>query len=148
MAKNQVAREQAQPQTIKSSQFKHVEYIDVDNDGVLEEVAVVKRTADGTIHYIDIAPLDQIDKARLKRIVSSQHADKYELWELLAQSKLENGMNALDFFHSSLIKVKRGAGTTSTQFGGGLAQAANIDLKMPGAEFSDPTAAVPSATSA
>lgn len=128
-------------QTVK---LNHVEYIDVDGDGVLEEVAVVKRSDDGTVHYINIAPLDPIDKARLKRIVTSQHADKYPLWELLAQSKLENGMNALDFFHSNLIKVKRGTGTTSTQFGGGLATAGKLESKMPGAEFSNPTSAIPS----
>jgi len=128
-------------QTVK---LNHVEYIDVDGDGVLEEVAVVKRSEDGTVHYINIAPLDPIDKARLKRIVTSQHADKYPLWELLAQSKLENGMNALDFFHSNLIKVKRGSGTTSTQFGGGLAQAGKLESKMPGAEFSNPASAIPS----
>jgi len=127
-------------QTVK---LHHIEYIDVDNDGILEEIAVVKRSEDGTIHYINIAPLDPIDKARLKRIVTSQHADKYPLWELLSQSKLENGMNALDFFHSNLIKVKRGTGTTSTQFGGGLATTTKkLDLKMPGEQFSDPTSAV------
>lgn len=125
------------------AKLNHVEYVDVNNDGVLEEIAVVKRAEDGTLHYIDIAPLDSIDKARLKRIVTSQHADKYPLWELLAQSKLENGMNALDFFHSNLIKVKRGTGTTSTQFGGGLASAGKLEAKMPGTEFSNPAEAIP-----
>lgn len=127
----------------QTSKLNHVEYIDVNNDGVLEEIAVVKRTKDGTLHYIDIAPLDRIDKARLKRIVTSQHSDKYELWELLAQSKLENGMNALDFFHSNLIKVKRGVGSVSTQFGGGLASAPVMDQVMPGSEFSNPAEAIP-----
>jgi hypothetical protein len=120
----------------------HIEYIDVDGDGVKEEIAIVKRSTDGTIHYINIAPLDPIDKARLKRIVTSQHADKYPLWELLAQTKLENGMNALDFFHSNLIKVKRGTGTTSTQFGGGLATAPQINQNMPGSEFTNPAEAI------
>lgn len=124
--------------------MNHIEYIDVNDDGVLEEVAVVKRSEDGTIHYIDVAPLHKIEKARLKRIVTSQHADKYPLWELLAQSKLENGMNALDFFHSNLIKVKRGTGTTSTQFGGGLASAGVLAGGMPGVQFSDPASAIPS----
>jgi hypothetical protein len=140
---NQITTNIRPPAPAKSSKLNHVEYVDVDNDGVLEEIAVVKRAEDGTLHYIDIAPLDMIDKARLKRIVTSQHADKYPLWELLAQSKLENGMNALDFFHSSLIKVKRGTGTTSTQFGGGLASAGTLDNKMPGSEFSNPHEAIP-----
>ncbi len=125
--------------------LNHIEYVDVNNDGILEEIAVVKRNPeDGTIHYIDVAPLDPIDKARLKRIVTSQHADKYELWELMSQTKLENGMNALDFFHTNLVKVKRGNQTTSTQFGGSLATAkVTSQVAMPGSEFSDPTAAVP-----
>jgi hypothetical protein len=117
--------------------LNHIEYIDVNGDGILEEVAVVKREEDtGTIHYVDIAPLDLIDKARLKRIVTSQHADKYPLWELMSQTKLENGMNALDFFHLNLVKVKRGAGTTSTQFGGGLTATKALPAQgMPGTEF-------------
>jgi len=141
--KNQLStRQAAAPKAAPT--LNHIEYVDVNNDGVLEEIAVVKRAEDGTLHYIDIAPLDVIDKARLKRIVTSQHADKYPLWELLAQSKLENGMNALDFFHSNLIKVKRGTGTTSTQFGGGLAAASiSKDTKMPGMEFSNPAEAIP-----
>lgn len=124
--------------------LNHIEYVDVNKDGILEEIAVVKRDAvSGTIHYIDIAPLDPIDKARLKRIVTSQHADKYELWELMSQTKLENGMNALDFFHSNLIKVLRGKDTVSTQFGGSLASAKVVpQVAMPGAEFSDPASAV------
>jgi len=141
--KNQLSTRQAAPKAAPASTLNHIEYVDVNNDGVLEEIAVVKRAEDGTLHYIDIAPLDVIDKARLKRIVTSQHADKYPLWELLAQSKLENGMNALDFFHSNLIKVKRGTGTTSTQFGGGLASAGTIEAKMPGMEFSNPAEAIP-----
>lgn len=139
-----MANQQLSTNVAQQVKLNHIEYIDVDGDGILEEVAVVKRSEDGTVHYIDIAPLHAIEKARLKRIVTSQHADKYPLWELLAQSKLENGMNALDFFHTNLIKVKRGTGTTSTQFGGGLAQAAKlVNTGMPGVEFSDPASAIP-----
>lgn len=118
------------------AKLHHIEYVDVNGDGVLEEIAVLKRAEDGTIHYIDIAPLDPIDKARLKRIVTSQHADKYELWELMDQTRLENGLNALDFFHLNLVKIKRGTGTTSTQFGGGLGSAKTLPIQgMPGTEF-------------
>lgn len=129
----------------KPSKLHHVEYIDVNDDGILEEVAIVKREANGTIHYIDIAPLHPIEKARLKNIVTSQHADKYPLWELMAQTKLENGMDALSFFHQSLIKVKRAPGSITTQYGGGLAniKAQSLDIKQPEGGYSDPSSAVP-----
>jgi hypothetical protein len=48
----------------------------------------------------------------------SVHADKYPLWELLSQGKLNNGVNPLDFFHMNYVKVKRPRGAV---LGGGLA---------------------------
>lgn len=124
------------------SKYKHIEYIDVNDDGVKEEVAVVKRWEDGTISYIDIAPLDPIDKGRLKKIITGTHADKYELWELLNQARLTNGMNALDFFHSNFMKVKRTAGSNNTSLGGGLNTVkASGGETMIGSEYTNPAEA-------
>lgn len=124
----------------KKSSLNHVEYIDVNDDGILEEIAVVKRWKDGSLSYIDVATLGNIDKARLKKIVSSQHSDKYDLWELMSQATLSNGMNALDFFHSNLVRVKRAEGSTSTSLGNGLKNTRLMhveDGKMIGSEFVD-----------
>lgn len=94
----------------KATKISHVFLVDIDDSGLLKEVAVVKEDSDGTMYYIDIDSLHAIDKARLKKIVTSIHADKYPLWELLSQARLSNGMNALDFFHFNCVKVKRPKG--------------------------------------
>jgi len=125
----------------KSTDLKHVFLIDWNDDGLLKEVAVVMETQDGTLFGIEVDKLHPIDKARLKKVISSVHADKYPLWELLSQGRLNNGMNALDFFHNNYVKVKRPKGAV---IGGGLASV-EMDLddgKLIGSAFSDPRGAV------
>lgn len=130
---------------LKPTGLNHVYYYDQLGDGRLREIAVVKqeKNQDGTVrslHYIDVALLDNIDKGRLKAIVTNRHADKYELWDLMSQSTLSNGKNALDYFHQ-LTKVEHGAGAVNTGFGGGLAGIAAQSEGIVGSEFSDPTSA-------
>lgn len=140
-------------QKIPLSGVQHVFLIDWDDNGIQKEIAVVMETPDGTIYGIDVASLHGIDRKRLQRFVTSIHADKYPLWELLSQGKLDNGMNALDFFHANYVKRKmpRGAisggvfGSLGTSIAAGLAaQGGHIqDETMIGAGFSDPASAVP-----
>lgn len=94
-----------------SGKLHHVEMLDIDESGILTEVCIVKKDEEGNIFYINNETLHPIDKARLKKIVTSQHADKYPLWELLSQARLSNGMNALDYFHYNFVKVKRAPGS-------------------------------------
>lgn len=101
--------------------FKHVYLVDINDDGQLREVAVLKEDpASGSLIYIDIVLLDNVDKGRLKKIVMSVHADKYQLWELMAQERLPNGYNALDYFHQ-MVRIKNAPGYVNTSMGGGLA---------------------------
>lgn len=102
----------------RKTDLMHVWLIDWNDDGILKEIAVVSETPDGTIYGIEVDKLHPIDKARLKRFLVSVHSDKYPLWELLSQGKLNNGTNALDFFHMNYVKVKRPRGAV---LGGGLA---------------------------
>ena len=130
---------------LKPTSLNHIYYFDMLGDGRFREVAVVKvdKNENGTtrsVYYIDIALLDTVDKGRLKSIVTNRHADKYELWDLLSQSTLSNGKNALDYFHQ-LTKVEHGAGAVNTGFSGGLAGVAVQDAQVVGSEFSDPTSA-------
>ena len=118
----------------------HIFLCDIDDSGLLKEIMLVKKFKDGSIYYIEIDPLHSIDKGRIKKIVSSQHADKYEAWELLSQSKLSNGMNALDFFHSNNVKVKRPKGARANTGGLESVQAYGSD-KMIGSEFTNPAEA-------
>lgn len=125
---------------IQSTSLPHVFLCDVDDSGLLKEILLVKRFRDGSIYYVEIDTLHQIDKGRIKKIVTSQHADKYECWELLSQSKLSNGMNALDFFHSNNVRVKRPKGARAST-GGLETVAAYSSDSMIGADFSNPAEA-------
>jgi hypothetical protein len=124
----------AKIQKIALEGVQHVYLIDWDDNGIQKEIAVVMETPDGTIYGIDVANLHTLDRKRLQRFVTSIHADKYPLWELLSQGKLDNGMNALDFFHANYVKRKmpRGAisggtfGSLSTAISAGLAAQAAL----------------------
>ena len=115
----------------------HIFLCDIDDSGLLKEIMVVKKFKDGSIYYVEVDPLHSIDKGRIKKIVSSQHADKYECWELLSQARLSNGMNALDFFHSNNVRVKRPRGARANT--GGLETIASYgDDKVIGSDFANP----------
>lgn len=118
----------------KPTAIQHIFLVDVADSGLYKEVAIVKEEEDGTIYYIDVDSLHKVDKARLKKIVTSVHANKYPLWELMSQSRLSNGMNALDFFHYNCVKVKRPKGARSAT--GSLANFSGaISDQMVGTEF-------------
>lgn len=120
-----------------NSKLPHIYLCDVDDSGLLKEIMLVKKFDDGSIYYVEIDTLHNIDKGRIKKIVSSQHADKYECWELLAMSRLSNGMNALDFFHTNNVKVKRPKGARASSSGLDSVQAYGSD-KMVGSDFTNP----------
>jgi hypothetical protein len=126
---------------LTATSLPHIFLCDVDDSGLLKEIMVVKKFKDGSLYYIEIESLHSIDKGRIKKIVTSQHADKYEAWELLSQARLSNGMNALDFFHSNNVKAKRPKGARAVT-GGGLdsVQAYGSD-KMVGSDFTNPAEA-------
>jgi hypothetical protein len=130
---------------LRPTGMNHIYNFDVLGDGRFREVAVVKmvKAQDGSVrsvYYIDVMLLDNIDKGRIKGIITNRHADKYELWDLMSQSTLNNGKNALDYFHQ-LTRVEHGKGAINTGFGGGLANARIEGSSMVGSEFSDPTSA-------
>ena len=127
---------------LRPTSMNHIFFFDVEGDGRLREVAVVKaaKTQTGSVqsvYYIDIALLDNVDKGRLKGLVTGQHADKYELWDLMAQGTLNNGKNALDYFHQ-LVRTVHGPGATNTSLGGGLSGVKIEGTAIVGSEFSDP----------
>ncbi|MNC03130.1 hypothetical protein D3C75_505270 [compost metagenome] len=87
------------------SAYPHVEWIDLYNNGQLHEVAVVKRDHIGNIYFIALRDLDIVDKRRIAGILSNRNAASVELYELLSQITLGNGVNALEYFHQ-LVKVR------------------------------------------
>lgn len=126
---------------MRPTNLNHVYLVDWNDDGILREIAVVMiDPRDGSVFGVEVDKLHPIDKSRLKKFLVSVHSDKYALWELLSQGKLNNGCNALDYFHSNYVKVKRPLGAV---LGGGLASVEVYnDTKMIGEEFSNPASGV------
>lgn len=87
------------------AQYPHIEWIDLFNNGQLHEVAVVKRDHIGNVYFIELRSLDLIDRKRIAGILSNRNAASVELYELLSQITLGNGVNALEYFHQ-LVKVR------------------------------------------
>ena len=94
----------------RTGQLPHVRWIDLNDNGTLIEVAVVKEDVEGNVYYFELNKLDSIDKQRLFNVITKRHATQFELWDLLAQHTLGNGMNALNYFHQ-LVKVLTPQGT-------------------------------------
>jgi hypothetical protein len=90
--------------TLPSREFPHVEWIDLRDDGTLHECAIMKRDANGNIYFFEIHSLDDIDKRRLFKVITNRNAHMYELWDLMSQVTLGNGVNALEYFHQ-LVRV-------------------------------------------
>ena len=80
-------------------QYPHIEWIDLKNDGVLIECAIMKRDPNGNIYFFPLKFCDQVDKRRLFKIITNRNAAMYELWDLMSNMTLGNGMNSLEFFH-------------------------------------------------
>lgn len=94
--------------TVKSK-YPHIEWMDLYDDGVLIEVAIVKRASNGDVHFFPVDHLDTIDKKRLFGLVTSRNATAFPLWELMREATLNNGCNALEYFHQ-LTKVRSPSG--------------------------------------
>lgn len=86
------------------SKYAHIEWLDLEGKGTLTEVAVMKRDDMGNVWFFPIAPLDNIDKSRLAKIVTNRNAGMYAMWDLMGQITLNNGINALTYFHQ-LVKI-------------------------------------------
>lgn len=82
-----------------SREYPHVEWIELNNDGILHECAIMRRDANGNVLFFKTNDLDEIDKRRLAGILMDRNSRSFELWDLMAQKTLGNGMNALAYFH-------------------------------------------------
>lgn len=86
-------------QTQRSSTHPHIEWIELYEDGVMHECAVLKEDPEGNKLFFPINHLDTIDRNRLGQILMDRNARTLELWDLMAQKTLGNGLNALLYFH-------------------------------------------------
>lgn len=90
-------------------EFKHVQYLDLYGNGILKEVVVVKTEVNGDKHFIQTDQLDVIDLERLRHVLDKRDSNLYPMWDLLSQTMLRNGMNALEYF-DQLVLIKTAAG--------------------------------------
>lgn len=123
---------------------KHVRLVDYDGSGIKREIAVLKEFKDGTVSYIQLDLLDRFDLSRMRQAIEGPHGAQYELYEILSNINLSNGMNALDYFHQ-IAKIKPGDGTVTPQVAPRRsvrnARKDDARTKVIGSEFSDPTSA-------
>ena len=94
---------------VVKGKYPHVGWLDLEGQGILTEVAIVKVTDTG-VAFIRLDQIDPIDKQRLFRVISNRNAHLYELWDLMSNVTLGNGANALDYFHQ-YVKVLTPSGT-------------------------------------
>ncbi len=77
----------------------HISWIDLEGNGMFTECAVMKKDRLGNVFFFALNALDNVDKGRLSRILQNRNATNFELWELMEQITLNNGVNALTYFH-------------------------------------------------
>lgn len=89
-----------------STKYPHIAAVDLHGNSIGVEVAVVSvDVRNGDLYYIRLDQLDSIDLRRLAGIIQKRDAWRYPLWDLLDQTTLNNGMNALEFFQQ-MVKVR------------------------------------------
>ena len=88
----------------KSREYPHIEWLELHADGIMHECAVMRRSPDGNLLFFKTNDLDDIDRRRLAGILSDRNASNFELWDLMSQKTLGNGMNALAYFNQ-LVKL-------------------------------------------
>lgn len=116
----------------KHKQFPHIEYVDLDNNGIAVEIVAIKRDkGNGDLFYIPVHELDSVDRSRIVSILRKRDAARYEMWDLLHNTTLGNGENALEYFHQ-LVKVKTASGQTLTPGMGRTGIAAGQPKRSPG----------------
>lgn len=82
----------------------HIEWLDFKGDGMFTECAIMKRDRLDNTFFIRLDSMDKIDKDRLIKILRNRNAVNMELWDLMSGLTLNNGVNALTYFHQ-LVKV-------------------------------------------
>ena len=83
----------------------HIFWIDLEQNGVLVQCAVMRRDGQGNIYYIPLENMDDVDRMRLLRIVRNRNANNFELWDLMSNITLNNGVNALEYFHQLVTVI-------------------------------------------
>lgn len=109
-----------------NGRYPHVGWVDLENEGILTEIAIMANNPAG-LSFIKLNALDTIDKQRLLRVITNRNTHLYELWDLMSNITLGNGMNALEYFHQ-YVKVLTPSGKVITPSEGRRGAANDRDL--------------------
>lgn len=112
---------------VRPGHLPHIKWIDLQGNGTLVECAVMNEDAQGNISYIQVNNLDAVDRRRLLKIITSRNATQFPLWDLLSNITLNNGVNALTYFHQ-LVRVISQNGVVSTPRQGEVGTGAVVDI--------------------
>jgi hypothetical protein len=113
--------------TVRPGHLPHIKWIDLAANGVLVECAIMSEDAQGNLTFIQVNSLDAVDRRRLLKIITSRNATQFPLWDLLSNITLNNGVNALTYFHQ-LVRVISQNGVISTPRQGEVGTGAVIDI--------------------
>lgn len=115
--------------TIRPGHLPHIKWIDLHNNGVLIECAVMNEDALGNVSYVQVNQLDAVDRRRLLKIITSRTATQFALWDLLSNITLNNGVNALTYFHQ-LVRTISQNGIIATPRAGEIGTGMIVDEKI------------------
>lgn len=94
---------------LKASKYNHIYWADLNNNGTQQEIAVVAKDEIGNVWYIPLNAMDLTDKRRMFKLVTDRQAMILPLYEVMANTMLGNGVNALTYFHQ-LVKLRTPSG--------------------------------------
>jgi hypothetical protein len=94
-----------------NQKYNHVRFLKVGKSTMAEEVLILAEDANN-VYFIRTNELDEIDRIRMASILDKRNASHYPLWDLLDQTTLGNGKNALEYFHQ-LAYVQNSEGELS-----------------------------------
>ena len=93
-----------------TSKYNHVYWADITGNGLIQEVIVIAHAPNGTVWFVPVNSLDHIDRARIFRLINDRTSTMLPLYEIMSHTRLNNGVNALEYFHQ-LTKMMTPSGT-------------------------------------
>jgi len=107
-------------------QLPYYVLVDLYDNGIGHEVIVMKEDkTNGDFYYIKVESLDDVDRKRMQTILMRRDARSLELWDLMSNITLGNGVNALEYFHQ-LVKIKTKSGKHISPTSGRRGMTVNI----------------------
>ena len=90
--------------------YRHYVSMDLYGNGIGYNVVIVKEDENsGDVFFIKEEDLDTIDRKRMRQILAKRNAEEFALWDLMSQTTLKNGVNALEYFHQ-MVQVRTASG--------------------------------------